>query len=94
MSMAARRGTRWASVPAPQVFGDRGYCIDAGGASDEPCANLAYSRTHTGSVTENGMAGLTSQGEDMCAAFTTIGVRPTASPWMAHNAATSSACIA
>ena len=58
-----------------QVFGDLGYRIDAGSASYEPFANLAYSRLHTGSFTENGVAGLTSQGEDMNTTFTTFGVR-------------------
>jgi fibronectin-binding autotransporter adhesin len=58
-----------------QVFGDLGYRIDAGTASYEPFADLAYTRLHTDGFTETGPAGLTAEGDDMNTTFATLGLR-------------------
>ncbi|HTN09641.1 MAG TPA: autotransporter domain-containing protein [Acetobacteraceae bacterium] len=59
-----------------QVFGEAGYTIDAGGATFEPFAGLAYVNLATAGFTESGGAGaLTGTGGSTDATFTTLGVR-------------------
>ncbi|MDQ0390654.1 autotransporter domain-containing protein [Labrys monachus] len=59
-----------------QVFGDVGYKIDAGTASFEPFAGLAYVNLHTDGFTEKGgEAALTARSSNTGVTFSTLGMR-------------------
>jgi outer membrane autotransporter protein len=59
-----------------QAFGELGYRMDAGRASFEPFANLAYVNLHTDGFTEEGgAAALTASGQSTDTTFTTVGLR-------------------
>lgn len=64
------------SAQTGQVFGEAGYRFDAGKASFEPFANLAYVGLSTDGYSEaGGAAALTAGSQSMSTTFTTIGLR-------------------
>ncbi|SUB44552.1 autotransporter outer membrane beta-barrel domain-containing protein [Brucella anthropi] len=60
---------------ALQLFGEAGYKMQAGRASFEPFANLAYVRLHTDGYDGDGVAGLHSDSDNSDVTYTTLGLR-------------------
>ncbi|MFW7359123.1 MAG: autotransporter domain-containing protein [Brucella sp.] len=60
---------------ALQLFGEAGYKMQAGRASFEPFANLAYVRLHTDGYDEDGVACLHSDSDNSDVTYTTLGLR-------------------
>lgn len=58
-----------------QVFGEIGYALDAGAASLEPYAGLAYVDVHNDDYRESGAVGLHGRSDDADLVFSTLGLR-------------------